>query len=150
VEIDRKYRDAPAAPSEETRPATGLLVPADPISKPSRAFVVSVLLACLGSLIDSHWEIVGMDTSSQLLALGSSKLVLVALAYTSIAGPTSLRVWFVFVSGVSVLAVASALPSELAVSPPIFWLSLFECITKLAVVATYVNWQLLNLKRHFL
>jgi len=146
MEINRIYRGATAAPPKEPCPATGLPALADPVPRPSRAFTASVLSACLVSLIESRWEIVGLDTSIQLVALGASKLIIIALASASIVGPSWVRVWFVFVSGAGLLAVAPALPSELAVSAPIFWLSVFECFTKLAVVTTYVNWQALNLK----
>lgn len=146
MEINRLYRAAPTASLKEPCPATGLPALADPVSGPGRAFTASVLLACLVSLIELRWEIVELDTPTQLLALGASKLIIIALAFASIGGPSWMRVWFVFVSGAGLLAIAPALPSELSVSVPIFWLSVFECFTKLAVVTTYVNWQTLNLK----
>jgi|SRR5471032_726337 hypothetical protein len=144
--INRIYRGSPVASPKEPCPTSGLPALADPFLRPNRAFTASVLLACLVSLIESRWEIVGLDTSTQLLALGASKLIIIALASASILGPSWVRVWFVFVSGAGLLAVAPTLPSELAVSAPIFWMSVFECFTKLAVVTTYVNWQVLNLK----
>jgi hypothetical protein len=143
METNRICQDIRTLHSEQPRQRSVPPV-SDPSLKPSRTFIAAVLLACLCSLIASYWELVGLDTTSELLTLYMGKFILVALAYTSIAGPRSLRVWFVFASGVGLLAVAPALPSELALPPVVFWLSVIECITKMTVVATYVNWQLLG------
>lgn len=110
-----------------------------------RAMRVFVALVCIWSLIETPWEISPGDGTTRIVALLLAKCLLLAAGAAAYFGVRYARAVFAFLCGASVLAVASTLPFEYAISHELFTLSLIECVCKVALVASYAT---LYIKSH--
>ncbi|SDG25788.1 hypothetical protein [Paraburkholderia phenazinium] len=117
----------------------------EPASLALRAMQVFIALVCVWSLIETPWEVSPGDGTTRIAALLLAKCLLLAAGAAAFFGVRYARPVFAFLCGASVLAVASTLPFEYAISHELFTLSLIECVCKVALVASYAIWYL---KKH--
>ena len=114
-----------------------LRMPADnnePAARPKGGKVTRVLILCVCSWsVFETWAEIGTDTDHlQLRALFIAKLIWLLIGSAAIYDLRAGRIAFAFLCGVSVLAVAPALPSVYVISKTIFILLLVECLLKTA------------------
>ncbi|MEW6344385.1 MAG: hypothetical protein AB1704_27365 [Pseudomonadota bacterium] len=105
---------------------------------------VFIVLVCIWSLIETPWEVSPGDGMAHIAALLLAKCLLFAIGAAAYFGAPYARSVFAFLCGASLLAVASALPFEYAISHELFTLSLIECLCKVALVVSYTVWYVKN------
>jgi len=105
---------------------------------------VFIVLVCIWSLIETPWEVSPGDGMAHIAALLLAKCLLLAIGAAAYFGAPYARSVFAFLCGASLLAVASALPFEYAISHELFTLSLIECLCKVALVVSYTVWYVKN------
>jgi hypothetical protein len=132
-------KDTGASP--DRRSAAAVEVHRAVFSTRKMLIVAPITAASIWSLVEVRWELLAAHTSLQVLALIASKVVIIFLAVAALAGWTFPQVLFVFLCGVGVFAIGSALPMEYGVSKELFWLSAVECFIKAIVVASYTYWR---------
>lgn len=101
---------------------------------------VSIGLVCLWSVLETPWEFGPADGVARVVALLLSKCVLLGAGAAAFFGLHYARPLFIFLCGSSVIAVASSLPFEFAISRELFALSLIECILKAVLIASCAIW----------
>jgi hypothetical protein len=97
-----------------------------------RITTLAIFGVCGWSLIETPFEIVVSSLSVGLLALAVAKFIVVLTGISAIARVRIARALFAFICGVSVLAIATALPFEYARSLEITMISAVECVLKAA------------------
>jgi hypothetical protein len=102
--------------------------------------LVLIGMVCLWSLAESHWEMGSADGSATVFALVIAKFILLCAGAAAIFGPARAGAVFVFICASSVFVVGSALPFEYKISTTLFYLSLVECVLKIAAIASYAIW----------
>ncbi|WP_144151307.1 hypothetical protein [Paraburkholderia sp. BCC1885] len=116
--------------------------------KPSltyRAMQVSIVLVGVWTIVEMPWELSPTDSLARLAALLLAKCLLLGIGVAAFFGVRYARGFLAFVCAASVFALASTLPLEYAIARQLFTLSLIECLSKIALVASYVTWYV---KRH--
>jgi hypothetical protein len=107
----------------------------NPLSE--RVLKTLVLVVCGWSLIEAPLELRVSEAHAAVLALLLSKLVVVSTGLAAVAKVRFARNTFVFLCGVSVLAITPALRMEFDQSLAIAMFSTVECLSKAACVVAF-------------
>ena len=106
-------------------------------SKGGKVAAFWILCVCSWSMFETCFEIGTAHDNLQLCALLVAKLVWLLVGGATILDNRAGRVIFAFLCGVSILAVAPALPSEYVISKPISVVLLVECLLKTACLISF-------------
>ncbi len=98
----------------------------------SRAARLSVYIATIWVWLELPWELLAGSTEGQIFAVLVSKLIFLLAAILTVMGSAWGRYPFLFICGLSVWAIAPALPMEFEKFPLAFVLSAGELVTKAA------------------
>jgi hypothetical protein len=124
--------------------SNGVEVELDPEQKPgpaktvrarrevSRAARLSVYIATIWVWMELPWELLASSTEGQIFAVLISKLIFLLAAILTVMGSAWGRYPFLFICGLSVWAIAPALPTEFEKFPLAFVLSTGELVSKAA------------------
>jgi hypothetical protein len=127
-EVDRFFGEYRRMIAHKTEPVAR--------SKGGKVPIALILCICSWSVFET-WAEIGSDTDNlQLCVLLVAKLIWLHVGGAAICNIRAGRIVFAFLCGVSVLAVAPALPSEYVISKTIFILLLVECVLKTAYLIT--------------
>jgi hypothetical protein len=110
---------------------------AESTSKSERRFKTLVLVVCGWALIEAPMELGGSISSTALLAVVVSKVLIGLIGTAAFANLRFARQVFTFICGVSVFAIAPALPLEYTRSVAIALMSTVECVVKAVCVASF-------------
>ncbi|NVH73234.1 hypothetical protein FSB08_11760 [Paraburkholderia sp. JPY432] len=115
-------------------------IPKEPVELAKKwdlLFSASVIAVCIWAVIETPLELGGALDPTGLLALVASKVLLGLIATAAIANLRFARQFFTFICGVSVFALAPALPLEYTRYVAIAIFSTIKCIAKAACVASF-------------
>jgi hypothetical protein len=98
----------------------------------SRAARLSVYIAMIWVWVELPWELLASSTKGQIFAVLVSKLIFLLAAVLTVMGSAWGRYPFLFICGLSVWAIAPALPMEFEKFPLAFILSTGEFASKAA------------------
>jgi hypothetical protein len=93
---------------------------------------LSVYIATIWVWVELPWELLASSTEGQILAVLVSKLIFLIAAILTVMGSAWGRYPFLFICGLSVWAIAPALPMEFEKFPLAFVLSMGELVSKAA------------------
>ena len=98
----------------------------------SRAARLLVYIATIWVWVELPWELLASSTEGQSFAVRVSKLIFLLAAILTVMGSAWGRYPFLFICGLSVWAIAPALPMEFEKFPLAFVLSTGELVSKAA------------------
>lgn len=120
--VDTAFAECPWMPAGNNQPVAR--------SKVGKVTTFWILCVCSWSVFETWAEIGTATDNLRLCAILIAKLIWLLVGRAAIYDSRAGRTIFAFLCGVSVLAVASALPSVYVISKTIFILLLVECLLK--------------------